>query len=133
MTRLRSDALIVTPNAIQAFPLPDLRPRDALGWIRKDLTATNLHDRGKKNKAYRDFLTWLWRTCVKPVLNHIGYSAQSSTSSLLRVWWTKTGLASSFLFYAANNGSVHSTEHSAFTPRGSRHSNSRERSRIDRP
>jgi tetratricopeptide (TPR) repeat protein len=137
ITRLRSDALIVTPNAIQAFPLPDLRPRDAFDWIKKDLTATNLHDRGRKNKEYRDFLAWLWRTCVKPVLDHIGYSAQSSTNSLPRVWWIGTGLASSFPFHAANNGSGHSLEHSRFrvissyttTIKALKHS--RERSRID--
>jgi tetratricopeptide (TPR) repeat protein len=137
ITQLRSDALIVTPNAIQTFPLLDLRPRDAFDWIKKDLTTTNLQNRGRKNKEYREFLAWLWRTCVKPVLDHIGYSVQSSTSSLPRVWWIGTGLASSFPFHAANNGSSNSLEHSrlrvisSYTTTIKALKHSRERSQID--
>ncbi|KAH8816665.1 CHAT domain-containing protein [Xylogone sp. PMI_703] len=113
ITRLRSDILIVTPNAIEAFPLPDLKPRDAFDWVQKGLTATSMHDRGKKNKEYRDFLAWLWRTCVDPVLDHMGYPVESDTGGLPRVWWIGTGLASSFPFHAANKGSGR-LEHSRF-------------------
>lgn len=113
ITKIRSDALIVTPNAIEAVPLPDLKPRDAFDWVRKDLTTTTMQDRGRKNKEYRDFLAWLWRMCVKPVLDHLGYSVQSSTDNLPRVWWIGTGFASSFPFHAANHG-FNPSEHSRF-------------------
>ncbi|PGG95914.1 hypothetical protein AJ80_09898 [Polytolypa hystricis UAMH7299] len=75
ITDLRSDAIIVTADAIQTIPLPGISVHKAGDWINRDLTMPS-SDCGHKNKAYSD---------------------------LLRIWWIGTGIASSFPFHAAKD------------------------------
>ncbi|KAF2875168.1 CHAT domain-containing protein [Massariosphaeria phaeospora] len=100
-TALRSDAIIITPDAITAIPLPKLTTEKAEYWIQQDLTTyPSLDEVGTKNKSWRAFLTWLWHACVRPVMLK-RYPTQSSVEDLPRVWWIGTGLVSSFPFHAA--------------------------------
>ncbi|KAL8634707.1 MAG: hypothetical protein Q9228_007713, partial [Teloschistes exilis] len=61
ITDLRSDAIIITTNGLKAFSLSALCARQAKDWISQDLSTTSQSDRGRKNKAYLQFLSWLWR------------------------------------------------------------------------
>jgi tetratricopeptide (TPR) repeat protein len=95
VTNLRSDAIIISVSGFSLVPLPRFEVVQAQRWVDQKLTSAG------NNKSYRQFLTWLWRECVKPVLTELGYSAQPSPENLPRVWWIGTGLASSFPFHAA--------------------------------
>jgi len=110
ITDIRSDAVIVSTDGFKAIPLPDLDASQARGWIRQDLTATSSRSGGPKNKAYFQFLSWLWRGCVKLVLEELCYTTQPSTDQLPRIWWIGTGLGSSFPFHAAGDHSAGTME-----------------------
>lgn len=97
ITDLRGDAVIVTANAFKVLPLPGLSAGQAKDWIGQDLTTTSLNDRGRKNKVYLQFLSWLWLECVRPVLDKLQCYVQPSADDLPRVWWMGTGLASTLL------------------------------------
>ena len=106
LTDLRSDAIIITADALKVLPLPGLSANQAKDWISKDLTTTSRNDRGKNNKAYFQFLSWLWHECVRPVLDELHYYAQPSAGDLPRTWWIGTGLASTFPFHSAGDVSA---------------------------
>ena len=46
-------------------------------------------------------MSWLWSSCVEPILKEVKKSQASDSHELLRVWWVGTGIASSFPFHAA--------------------------------
>ncbi|KAF2403292.1 hypothetical protein EJ06DRAFT_326122 [Trichodelitschia bisporula] len=125
-TGLRSDAIIISPTNCAAIPLPLLGASEAEDWLGQDLTNASSGDRGARNKAYREFLSWLWQNCVKLVFQELRYRIQTSADSfsadsLPRVWWIGTGLASSFPFHAAGE-TGHASENayccavSSYTP-----------------
>ncbi len=122
ITDLRSDAIIVSSNGLKAISLPGLDASRTELWIDQDLTVTSSSDRGAKNKAYLLFLSWLWRGCVKPILDELHYNVQLSAEHLPRIWWIGTGLASSFPFHAAGDSSAGPTDNaycrviSSYTP-----------------
>jgi hypothetical protein len=103
ITDLRSDAIAVTAGGFKVLPLSGLTADRAKGWIREDLTTSSQSDRGRKNRAYLQFLSWMWRECVKPVLDELDCHVQPSADDLPRIWWIGTGLASTFPFHAAGN------------------------------
>jgi tetratricopeptide (TPR) repeat protein len=103
ITDLRSDAIAVTAGGFKTLPLSGLTADRAKAWIRNDLTTSLRSDRGRKNRAYLQFLSWLWRECVRPVLDELDCHAQPSADDLPRIWWIGTGLASTFPFHAAGN------------------------------
>jgi CHAT domain-containing protein len=53
-----------------------------------------------KNKEFLGYLTWLWRVCVKHVLDHVS-TLYAEQQAVPRVWWIGCGLASSMPFHAA--------------------------------
>ncbi|KAH0563243.1 hypothetical protein GP486_002188 [Trichoglossum hirsutum] len=114
ITNLRSDAIIITTNTFKVLPLPGLSAHQAKDWINQDLTAATLSDRGRKNKAYLEFLLWLWHGCVRPVLDELHCHVQLSANDLPRVWWAGTGLASSFPFHSAGDMSAGPTESACY-------------------
>ncbi|KAF2259441.1 hypothetical protein CC78DRAFT_621006 [Lojkania enalia] len=114
ITNIRSDAIIITTDKIKVIPLPILSAQEVKHWVSQDLTTTSLSDRGRKNKAYIRFLSWLWHGCVKPVLDELHYYAQPPVEGLPRVWWIGTGLANSFPFHSAGDASAGQTEHACY-------------------
>jgi tetratricopeptide (TPR) repeat protein len=103
ITDLRSDAIAVTACGFKVLPLSGLTADRAKSWIRNDLTTSSRSDRGRKNRAYLQFLSWLWRECVRPVLDELNCHTQPSPDDLPRIWWIGTGLASTFPFHAAGD------------------------------
>ena len=102
VTGLRSDAIIVSKQGFSTIPLPSFEASRAKSWIDQDLTIPPRDNEPSKNPDYRRFLSWLWRGCVKPILDGLGYQP-SSIDSLPRIWWIGTGLASSLPFHAAGD------------------------------
>ncbi|CAM1503427.1 Fc.00g082030.m01.CDS01 [Cosmosporella sp. VM-42] len=123
ITEFRSDAIIVSPTAIKTLNLPMIAAEDARAWLGKKWTGRR-PERPQKNREYLDYLTWLWKTCVKQILDEICHShaTENTENSLLRIWWIGTGLASSMPFHAAGIHSADPTENafsrvvSSYTP-----------------
>ncbi|KAH7131154.1 CHAT domain-containing protein [Dactylonectria macrodidyma] len=120
ITTFRRDAIIVSPTAITTLNLPMLAAEDARAWLSKKWTGRR-SERAQKNREYLDYLSWLWETCVKPILNEVCHS-HDTVNSLPRIWWIGSGLASSMPFHAAGIHSADSMENafsravSSYTP-----------------
>ncbi len=50
-----------------------------------------------------EHMSWLWSSCVEPILKEVNKSQASDSHELLRVWWIGTGIASSLPFHAAGH------------------------------
>jgi tetratricopeptide (TPR) repeat protein len=136
VSKLRSDAIIVSPTGIRTIRLPSLSAADAEIWIGKQWHGLR-SERGARNKEYVEFLTWLWEVCVKHVLDAIGCTKSVSIEHCSRIWWIGTGLASSMPFHAAGDHSPGSTENtfthviSSYVPSIKALSYSRSRRSVD--
>lgn len=124
ITDFRSDVIIVSKSVIKAVELagltaPQVQSRVQKTRYEKDM---NPEERGKKNKQYREFLSWLWLNCVKPVFEVLESGEKSLPSDLSRIWWIGVGIASFLPFHAAGDHSAGSTENtfswaiSSYTP-----------------
>lgn len=100
--RLRSDAIIVTQKAIRSLALPDLDATQTRAWLAMELTTPAEGNEPSKNPQYRKYLSWLWKTGVKPILSDLGYW-QAEKTDLPRIWWIGAGYASSMPFHAAGD------------------------------
>lgn len=114
VTGLRSDAIIVYPAGLSLVALPRFSAAQAQDWVDQKLTSALPSQRGVKNKAYCNFLAWLWHECVKPILFELGHGVHSSPEDLPRVWWIRTRLISSFPFHAVCDMSAELTESTLF-------------------
>lgn len=123
----RSDALLLSTTSISqmqlaGFEYPRLRTYVNSGLASIDDVESE-EKVGKMNSRFRKFLKWLWQTCVGPILERLGYRRQEAKSTTLpRVWWIGTGVASSLPFHAAGDHFEGSDEHtfnrivSSYTP-----------------
>lgn len=123
VTEVSSDAIIISASAITAIELHALTASEVTKWIRQDLTRfASREEYGRNNKKYREFLQWLWTSCVKLVLDQLGFSAKLELHDLPRIWWIGVGLASFLPFHAAGDHSAGSVENtlsrviSSYTP-----------------
>lgn len=113
MTDIRADAIIVTADAIQAIPLPELSRRTAPLQVKQDLTRLTYIRRAEYERT-RDIVfverrddtelyEWLWNYCVKEVIDKLNLLKSHDGAELpRRIWWIGSGLASSFPFHAAS-------------------------------
>ncbi|CAI6014050.1 unnamed protein product [Clonostachys chloroleuca] len=121
LTELRSDAIIVSPTAIKRIHLPDLSADEATTWLNTSWTGRRA-ERARRNKEYAIYLSWLWKTCVKVVLDALRALHKPTVCEPFRVWWIGSGLASSMPFHAAgihDPGSTETAYHqtiSSYTP-----------------
>ena len=123
VTDIRSDAIIATSSGVNSLRLPKLKKTDAIKWIGEDLTTyKTLEEKGKKNKRYSQFLSWLWSSCVEAILQTIHNGTSATPHSLPRIWWIGVGIANYLPFHAAGDHSAKSTENtfhwaiSSYTP-----------------
>jgi tetratricopeptide (TPR) repeat protein len=103
ITTLRSDALVILSDDIQAIPLPGLDDtvlsdhsweiQWRLAHRDRDEVFAELHD-----NLLHD-LDVIWRLLTEPVLNYLGYNG--THTELPRVWWIPTGVLSLFPLHAA--------------------------------
>ena len=120
-TAIGCHAIIVSAFKIQEIALPEMNSPHAPLFFRQSLKRYRaINDRNLK-KYERDIeddlggndsvrpdeksivrnLSWLWSSCVQPILVKLKETQVSDSDELPRVWWIGTGFASSFPFHAA--------------------------------
>ncbi|KAG7424334.1 hypothetical protein Forpi1262_v014530 [Fusarium oxysporum f. sp. raphani] len=109
ITEYRSDAILILPTIIDAINLPDLLASDVETWLDKDWTYQR-PERAVKNRDYSRYLAWLWKSCVKQVLDRLHGLHTSAGCDPFRVWWVGSGLASTMPFHAAGIHDISTTE-----------------------
>lgn len=122
ITDIGSNAIMISTSQVRAITLPDIE----LGNI-PDFISDNIRSFGsyqeksprdgklilpelwrKSSTNQEDPLEWLWRTCVKVVLDELKAAGMISDNGRLpRVWWIGSGVASSFPFHAAGPSLQH--------------------------
>lgn len=113
VSRVRSDAIIVTSKSIWAIPLSkfeykDLEERLRLfgkmgNEARRDVVVRRpSQEQGNTTAAMK----WLWEVAVEPVLDDVA----SELTATRRVWWLQTGLAGHAPLHAAGDHSEGSTD-----------------------
>jgi hypothetical protein len=93
----RCDALITTPAATTALPLPGLVLADAAERASLFLAAVNANAWGT-NDVVLDVLAWLWDVAVEPVLHALERSSEPP-----RIWWVPTGALGFLPIHAAGH------------------------------
>ena len=100
ISQIGSDAIVMTQDTLQAIPLSDLNMEDATRWLRTEWRSKKKSELLKKNEEFLEYLTWLWRVCVKHILDYVS-ALYTGHQAFPRVWWIGCGLASSMPFHAA--------------------------------
>ncbi|KAL3429316.1 CHAT domain-containing protein [Aspergillus tetrazonus] len=140
VSEIGSDALIISPtlrvlggqpSSISRLKLPQLQGSQimqyrAFGIIQGDtrhaMVVGNNVAGVDSSQQFRTLLAWLWSTCVRPVLEELGFAnaaqvrrdaSMVDAHELPRIWWIGTGLAANLLpFHAAGIHSLGSTQES---------------------
>ncbi|BCJ76197.1 hypothetical protein CS0771_57410 [Catellatospora sp. IY07-71] len=103
----RSDALILTAEAVDHVPLPDLSHEDVVHQVERFLAALYADDgnidAGADDAVVSEVLAWLWDTVAEPIMNRLGYhgTPDGPTYSWPRIWWMPSGLLSLLPLHAA--------------------------------
>ena len=112
------DAIIVSTSEVQAIALPEMNSSKAPPFFKERLGRYKTIDPEQLKKYERDvesdlgsvkldieadveYMSWLWSSCVKPILKVVTDNRLSDSNELLRVWWIGAGIAGSFPFHAA--------------------------------
>ncbi|GAB2741470.1 CHAT domain-containing protein [Kitasatospora kifunensis] len=103
----RSHAVLVTPQGIDAVPLPAATLEQTQQWLRRlveALTALGRRemDRDRATDEVRELLTELWQTHAEPVLRALGHHGPpASPADRPRLWWVPSGAAAFLPLHAA--------------------------------
>ncbi|MFD0718483.1 CHAT domain-containing protein [Streptomyces globosus] len=92
VSRLRCDALVVTPGRVRVVPLPALDAQDAQARTERYLAALERLGRpgasaGPVQQTVLDTLEWLWDAVAAPVLD----APEARAWRGRRLWWCATG------------------------------------------
>jgi tetratricopeptide (TPR) repeat protein len=101
---IRSDALILTPSAVNSIPLPGLTPQSVLDHVVEFLDALKDTSSAPPEDGERRLLAvleWLWDAVTGPVLQALDVAPPSEGSSWPRVWWCPSGLLSFLPLHAS--------------------------------
>jgi tetratricopeptide (TPR) repeat protein len=109
ITDLRSDAILVSSNAIEVVSLSNTLYAESKQWFSQKYTMRRPELR-QENKRYTEFLEWLWKDCVKIIMEKAGLYIRMSGEKLPRIWWIGCDIASSMPFHAAGVHNPNSTE-----------------------
>ncbi|KAH6999270.1 CHAT domain-containing protein [Ilyonectria destructans] len=113
ITDIRSDALLVTQDTLDSIPLPTESaevPKMLQGALERYRGRGDLFDIAGTTRTIGsdlsetddlDGLSWLWHSCVRPVLNHLKLLSDPGNRDPPRMWWIGSGAASSLPFHAA--------------------------------
>ena len=86
-TELRSDAILLMEVEVKSITLSHLSYDSMLKYC-----STNTDD----NEIKREFMVWLWKAAVQPVLREVGfYTAHKDIAGqhpLPQIWWIGVGL-----------------------------------------
>ena len=108
ITRLRSDAILVTKDKVTSICLPELSHASLNRYCGTEARTLD-------NRVQRELLEWLWKAAVQPVLKKLGFYVHPMPKKgdpLPRIWWIGVGLMSKAPIHAAakfKNGRVQRT------------------------
>ena len=98
ITEIRSDALVVKTTGVTSIQLPATYAKTK-EWVQQDLTrAQDRVERGRKNALYREFLSWLWSSCVKVIFKEHGICSSQQSLHLLECGGWASVLQATFRF-----------------------------------
>ncbi|EMD64887.1 hypothetical protein COCSADRAFT_356084 [Bipolaris sorokiniana ND90Pr] len=109
-TDIGSDAILVLLSGPKAIALTELVSQAPVAFQKALGRSRSIDDKDSQRDIESDirlehsteFLSWLWSSCVKPVLQELAcYSPSPASDKIQRVWWIGTGAASSLPFHAA--------------------------------
>ena len=125
ISRYRSDAITITPQAITNVHLPGLAletltqkidtfysalpmTTDRQVSLERDfateVVSWSSEQRSSAQDALSQVLAWLWDTTAEPVLDHLGYRhAIEPGAEMPRIWWAPGGLLSLLPLHAAGH------------------------------
>ncbi|RPB18391.1 hypothetical protein L211DRAFT_80808 [Terfezia boudieri ATCC MYA-4762] len=92
-TSLRSDAILVTRTNVTSISLPSLSHPLLVKYCTGNTYLTD-------NILLREFLEWLWKGAVQPVLRELGFYPKT-VDPLPRIWWIGVGLMAMVPIHAA--------------------------------
>ena len=99
VTKLRSDAILLTTERVTSIALPDLvhtRVAYYFGKCGRCRGCRTMDDSDVK----RDMLEWLWKAAVHPILRELGFYPKV-VDPLPRIWWIGVGLMARAPIHAA--------------------------------
>ncbi|KAM0430900.1 hypothetical protein ACHAPT_005534 [Fusarium lateritium] len=108
-TDLGSDAIILTDKQVKRVPLPQMSENkhpfvvQRYARFREPICQHHVRDIAPEKGGVSEFshLPWLWKVCVKPVLDELDTMGFPRDGESPRVWWIGSGAASSLPFHAA--------------------------------
>ncbi|KAL3470016.1 CHAT domain-containing protein [Aspergillus californicus] len=110
VSEISSHAIVISTAGVESIELSSLTAREVSDWLGQDLTRfSHRQEDGKRNKRYLQFLLWIWKSCVRLVLDYLGLLEDTPPShprNLPRIWWIGAGFASSLPFHAAGDHSA---------------------------
>jgi len=117
VSRIRCDALLLTPTGLRVLPLPRLTHADAETHARRFLSTLraftdprrDVLDDPARQDTLDTTLCWLWDTVAQPVLDALGLDGRSEGDLPPRLWWVPTGPLTVLPLHAAGH-------HRAFGP-----------------
>jgi ankyrin repeat protein/tetratricopeptide (TPR) repeat protein len=97
VTKVRSDAFLITQNDIWSIALPELSYAGLKANIRllvgEDKLSVGLPStKASRNQRLREILWWLWKAAVLPVLDELKLISFPKPRRLPRVYWVASGL-----------------------------------------
>jgi len=109
ISQYRSDALLLTRDAVTSVALPGLTSEAAtervIAFHRAAGATTDpdssVADRRDAQQVIGDILEWLWDNAAEPVLHALGYDEPAAGDVAPRVWWAPGGLLSLLPLHAA--------------------------------
>jgi hypothetical protein len=107
ISEIRSDALILTPDAIDVVPLPDATPAAVRQHADGFLAAVDEQTLGERAEPRRmaGKLAWLWDAVTGPVLDRLGLlKTPAPGQQWPRLWWCPTGPLSFLPLHASGRG-----------------------------
>jgi tetratricopeptide (TPR) repeat protein len=96
-TSFRCDAFIVTSQGVKAVRLSGVRYEELETYAGlldgpDAIVEGSESDRSSRNEKLQQFLKWLWKYAVRPVLQELNLLSSSPPDDSPRIWWVTSGL-----------------------------------------
>ncbi|KAK5999178.1 hypothetical protein PT974_01568 [Cladobotryum mycophilum] len=85
VTDFRSDAIPIFRHRLVSLPLHGMIAKKVNDWLEKDWTTRKRSEKREKNEEFLVYLSWLWRVCVKQIVDKIS-AVLDKDEGLPRVW-----------------------------------------------